>query len=54
MFPLTQEALADALGMSSVHVSRTLSQLKREGLIAYSNGRMTVMDHGGLSERAER
>jgi CRP-like cAMP-binding protein len=31
--PLTQEVLADALGLSIVHVNRTLQQLRREKLV---------------------
>lgn len=31
--PLTQEVIGDALGLTSVHVNRTLSALRREGLI---------------------
>jgi CRP-like cAMP-binding protein len=36
--PLTQEVLADALGLSVVHVNRTLQQLRREGLIELRAG----------------
>lgn len=32
--PITQVELADALGLSSVHVNRVLQDLRREGLIA--------------------
>jgi CRP-like cAMP-binding protein len=31
--PLTQETLADVLGLSSVHVNRMLQQLRRDGLV---------------------
>lgn len=46
--PLTQEALADALGLSLVHVSRTLSQMKRSRLIAMQNGWLTILDEAYL------
>ena len=36
--PLTQEVLADALGLSVVHLNRTLQQLRRDGLITWKNG----------------
>ncbi len=36
--PLTQIDLADALGLSAVHVNRTLQQLRHDGVIV-SNGR---------------
>lgn len=42
--PLTQEMLADALGLSLVHVSRTLNQMKRSQLIAMQNGWLTLLD----------
>ncbi len=32
-FPMTQEQLADATGLTSVHVNRTLKSLEAEGLI---------------------
>jgi CRP-like cAMP-binding protein len=36
--PLTQEILADVLGLSIVHVNRTLQQLRRERLIELRSG----------------
>lgn len=41
-FPLTQETLADALGMTSVHINRVLQQMRREGLISLKRGFLTV------------
>ena len=41
--PLTQEVLADALGLSIVHVNRTLQQLRREGLIEARNGYVEIL-----------
>lgn len=43
-FPLTQEAMADHLGLSVVHVNRTLQQLRRDRLIDYRNGRLSFSD----------
>ena len=37
--PMTQEQLADATGLTSVHVNRTLKALEREGLIERTNPR---------------
>jgi CRP-like cAMP-binding protein len=34
-FPVTQSDLADALGLSLVHVNRTLQELRRDGLISW-------------------
>jgi CRP-like cAMP-binding protein len=36
-FPLTQEVLGDALGLTTIHVNRTMQQLRSEGLIATDN-----------------
>ena len=41
--PLTQEVLADALGLSIVHVNRTLQQLRRERLIEARNGYVEIL-----------
>lgn len=46
--PLTQQDLADALGLSLVHINRTLRQLRRAGLITWEPGLLTVLDWPGL------
>jgi CRP-like cAMP-binding protein len=44
--PLTQEVFADALGLSVVHINRTLQQLRREGLLTVARGLVTLhRDH---------
>lgn len=47
-FPLTQELLADLLGLSQVHVNRTLQQLRRDKLIELQSGRLTILQPGQL------
>ena len=47
--PLTQIVLADALGLTAVHVNRTLQWLRGEGLIEFGNGRLTVWNWLGLN-----
>lgn len=42
--PLTQELLSDALGLSVVHLNRTLQQLKLERLIELKSGMVTILD----------
>lgn len=42
--PLTQAELADALGLSCVHINRVLQQLRREGLIALKSGQLAIKD----------
>ncbi len=46
--PLTQQELADTLGMSIVHTNRTLQRLRNEGVFTLSNGRMTIHDSDRL------
>ena len=42
--PLTQEIIADAMGLSVVHLNRTLQQLRREGLIEFRNGTVRILE----------
>jgi CRP-like cAMP-binding protein len=50
--PFRQNELADALGLSVVHTSRTLSILRREELVEWTKGRLRVIDHARLSRIA--
>ncbi len=50
--PLNQDVIADALGISSVHVSRTLGQLRDEGLVRVDRNRVLIDDLDGLVELA--
>ena len=43
-FPLPQLDLADACGLSVVHVNRSLQQLRSSGLISLRNRRLTIHD----------
>jgi CRP-like cAMP-binding protein len=47
--PLTQEVFADALGLSIVHINRTLQQLRRAGRITLRAGCVTLHDRAKLS-----
>lgn len=42
--PLTQEVLSDALGLSIVHLNRTLQHMKRERLIEMKRGWIEFLD----------
>ncbi|HEY1928583.1 MAG TPA: Crp/Fnr family transcriptional regulator [Caulobacteraceae bacterium] len=42
--PLTHEVLADALGLSVVHINRTMKQLRLEGLVSFKSGAVTLAD----------
>lgn len=47
-FPLTQDLIADTLGLTTVHVNRTLRKMSGNGLIKYSDSRMLIPDYGRL------
>jgi CRP-like cAMP-binding protein len=51
-FPLTQEELADATGLTPVHVNRTLKQLRDEGLIELRGRVLKVLDAPRLKDVA--
>jgi CRP-like cAMP-binding protein len=46
--PITQEDLADTLGLSAVHINRTLRQLRSEGLIETGSNHVRVLSMAGL------
>jgi len=50
--PLTQEHIGDALGLTSVHVNRTLRELRELNLLHLANRRLHVLDPDGLAELA--
>lgn len=49
--PLTQELLADLVGISSVHVNRTLQQMRADNAISLVNSRLTLTDPDRLAEQ---
>lgn len=51
-FPVTQMDLADATGLSVVHVNRTLQELRGSGLITLRDRTLTVHDLPGLQDLA--
>ena len=50
--PLTQEIMADALGLSVVHLNRTLQQLRRGELIEFKGGLVRLLQPDRLAEIA--
>jgi CRP-like cAMP-binding protein len=52
-FPLTQVELGECLGLTAVHVNRTLQELRRTGLLELQNRRVTILDLEGLKGIAE-
>jgi CRP-like cAMP-binding protein len=47
-FPLTQRDLADATGLTSVHVNRTLQRLRERSLISLEDRRLVIPDMAAL------
>lgn len=43
-FPLTQQELSEVLGLTAVHVNRTLQELRKRGLIEVQGRRATILD----------
>jgi CRP-like cAMP-binding protein len=52
VFPLTQETLGNALGLSTVHVNRTMQQLRRERTIKTVSGRIEITDPALLADHS--
>ncbi|WP_050405147.1 Crp/Fnr family transcriptional regulator [Bradyrhizobium embrapense] len=52
LFPITQMDLADATGLSVVHVNRTLQELRASGLIVLRDRTLTITDLKVLKDTA--
>jgi len=52
-FPLTQRELSECLGLTVVHVNRTIQELRRRGLVELENRQLTILDKRGLEGVAE-
>ncbi|WP_230483067.1 Crp/Fnr family transcriptional regulator [Sphingomonas sp. Leaf21] len=48
VLPLTQEIIGDLLGLTAVHVNRTIRALETEGLVARSGQRVRLLDLAAL------
>ena len=51
--PITQLDLADATGLTSVHVNRMLKQLRDDGLMTFRGGMVQIHDWEGLRRAGE-
>lgn len=51
-FPLRQQHIADAVGLTSVHVSRVLGAFRDRGIVEMSNGMLRVTDLNELNHLA--
>ena len=52
-FPVTQEQLADALGLTAVHVNRSLRALRETGLVSVARKQVVIHDWNGLAHAGE-
>lgn len=50
--PLTQYDLADALGLSAIHVNRVLRELREVKLLTFQDHKVTIHDRAALKELA--
>lgn len=51
--PVTQAEPGDAVGLSNVHVNRTLMELRADGLISFRNSTVTALDWERLKRACE-
>lgn len=51
--PITQTDLAECLGLTAVHVNRTLKTLREQGLVEFRSGLVTIHDLDQLKRVAE-
>ena len=52
-FPMTQREMAECLGLTVVHVNRTLQELRRRRIVETANGQLVILDKKGLAALAE-
>ena len=52
-FPLTQQHIADALGLSLVHTNKSLAKLRKVGMFSQSNGTLLLSNPKALESLAQ-
>jgi CRP-like cAMP-binding protein len=52
-FPLTQVELGECLGLTAVHVNRTIQELRRNRIVQLEHRRVTILDVKALESIAE-
>jgi len=53
LFPLSQQHIADALGLSLVHTNKTINKLRRMAVFDLSRGLLKLLDFHGLERIAQ-
>lgn len=51
--PLTQDDLGDLTGMTSVHVNRSLREMRRQKVVSWTQGIVTIIDKAKLQQLAQ-
>ena len=51
--PVTQEMLSDAVGLTPVHVNRTMMLLRDAGAVEWRGGKLRIIDWEKLSKTAD-
>ena len=49
-FPVSQEDIGDATGLTKIHVNRTLKALREQGFMELSSKHLKIFDVPGLCE----
>ena len=49
-FPMTQTELGDAAGLSTVHINRTIRDLRKLGLVTWGIHSVTIHEWAGLAQ----
>jgi len=52
-FPLTQQHIADLLGLSLVHTNKSLAKLRRLGMFSQTNGVLILSNPRALQSMAQ-
>lgn len=50
---LTQSDISECMGLTAIHVNRTLRELREQGLVQFRGGRVTIFDMQRLIDLAE-
>jgi CRP-like cAMP-binding protein len=51
--PISQQELAEMLGITPVHANRTLQQLRKQGHAEFTGGTVTILNLKALKQTAE-
>lgn len=51
--PLTQEQIADCIGLTPVHVNRVMRALREDGIVTVADGQVTIHDWESLEAAAD-